>query len=251
MLPACLIAAVPDRLVPRWPSTEAPSYDRVLERKLAVTRADYGRAFILHSPASAGEESVAVWSDDGACRVTRTKASRNIYYAVTAPNDPEYHGPVSVSRSDAVIPASTAGAIRRAWTAMLHQTARTPGYDADRIPIHPTEYQFSVSIGARTLVGTTQDAIARGKTAELISIVQLLVKYCQSSAAARVQIATRIEAKAKRLAAAAGDVTTKRPNQAMQLTASKRAVYASSVCRRKRMLRGMHSGLAAADLVSR
>jgi hypothetical protein len=40
-------------------------------------------------------------------------------------------------------------------------------------------------------------------------------------------------------------------NQAMQLTASKPAVYASGVCRRERMLRGMHRGLAAADLVSR
>ena len=44
---------------------------------------------------------------------------------------------------------------------------------------------------------------------------------------------------------------TPRPNQAMQLTASKPDVHAWSVCRRKRMLRGMHRGLAAADLVSR
>jgi hypothetical protein len=42
-----------------------------------------------------------------------------------------------------------------------------------------------------------------------------------------------------------------RPNQAMQLTASKPAIYAWSACRRKRMLRGMHIGLAAADLVTR
>ena len=41
------------------------------------------------------------------------------------------------------------------------------------------------------------------------------------------------------------------PNQAMQLTASKHAVHAWSVCRWERMLRGMHGGLAAADLVSR
>ena len=40
-------------------------------------------------------------------------------------------------------------------------------------------------------------------------------------------------------------------HQAMQLTASKLDVHAWSVCRRKRMLRGMHRGLAAADLVSR
>ena len=33
----------------------------------------------------------------------------------------------------------------------------------------------------------------------------------------------------------------------MQLTASKPAVYAGGVCRRERMLRFMHSGLAAAD----
>ena len=46
-------------------------------------------------------------------------------------------------------------------------------------------------------------------------------------------------------------IHTKTPNQAMQLTASKPAVYASCVYRRERMLRLMHSGLAAADLVSR
>ena len=37
----------------------------------------------------------------------------------------------------------------------------------------------------------------------------------------------------------------------MQLTASKPDVHAWSVCHRKRMLRRMHIGLAAADLVSR
>ena len=37
----------------------------------------------------------------------------------------------------------------------------------------------------------------------------------------------------------------------MQLTASKPAIYASRDCRGERMLRPMHSGLAAADLVSR
>jgi hypothetical protein len=40
-------------------------------------------------------------------------------------------------------------------------------------------------------------------------------------------------------------------NQAMELTASKPDVYGWSVCRRERMLRFMHRGLAAADLVSR
>ncbi len=46
-----------------------------------------------------------------------------------------------------------------------------------------------------------------------------------------------------------GDAKTS--NQAMQLTASKLVVYTSSACRRHRMLRYVHRGLAAADLVSR
>ena len=44
---------------------------------------------------------------------------------------------------------------------------------------------------------------------------------------------------------------TPRPNQAMQLTASKPDVHAWSACRRARMLRSMHRGPAAADLVTR
>ena len=47
------------------------------------------------------------------------------------------------------------------------------------------------------------------------------------------------------------DNAVPRPNQAMQLTASKPDVYAGRVCRRERILRGMRRGLAAADLVSR
>jgi len=48
-----------------------------------------------------------------------------------------------------------------------------------------------------------------------------------------------------------GSIPRQRPNQAMQLTASKPDVYAGGVCRRKRISCGMHRGLAAADLVSR
>ena len=44
---------------------------------------------------------------------------------------------------------------------------------------------------------------------------------------------------------------SKKPNQAMQLTASKPDVYASGVCHLRFPLRRRHSGLAAADLVTR
>ena len=55
----------------------------------------------------------------------------------------------------------------------------------------------------------------------------------------------------RRVGASSARGDAKTSNQAMQLTASKRDVYASGVCRRERMLRAMHMGLAAADLVSR
>ncbi len=44
---------------------------------------------------------------------------------------------------------------------------------------------------------------------------------------------------------------TATPNQAMQLTASKLAIYVLRLCHRTSLLRGSRSGLAAADLVSR
>jgi hypothetical protein len=44
--------------------------------------------------------------------------------------------------------------------------------------------------------------------------------------------------------------STSASNQAMQLTASRPVDCASRVCRRRLMLRSMHRGLAAADLVS-
>jgi hypothetical protein len=48
-----------------------------------------------------------------------------------------------------------------------------------------------------------------------------------------------------------GDAGTTRPNQAMQLTASKLAIYVVRVRHRGFVPRGERSGLAAADLVSR
>jgi hypothetical protein len=46
-------------------------------------------------------------------------------------------------------------------------------------------------------------------------------------------------------------ISTPRPNEAMQLTASKLAICAAGVCHRASSLRASRSGLAAADLVSR
>jgi hypothetical protein len=197
--------AVPDRLVPRWPDTGLPDYHTVLDRKLSLTPADCGRLLVLPSPASQGEEAVSIWSNGSRHRITYTKASRNIWYAEMSPKDPDYHGPVRIFRADADIPASTALAIRRAWTEMLRRTAST-GYHTERVPIHPTEYEFSLRDGAQTRIGTVIDALSGKRTSELIGVAHLLIDYCRSDDIKRGHIAREIEHKATRLASRFSDI---------------------------------------------
>jgi hypothetical protein len=67
----------------------------------------------------------------------------------------------------------------------------------------------------------------------------------------RVSITVRATLMTARTFTTGAHCVSPRPNQAMQLTASKPAVYASFGCHRDHMLRFMHRGLAAADLVTR
>ena len=77
------------------------------------------------------------------------------------------------------------------------------------------------------------------------------IKAVYSEAADWVSVAWKIVRKRQFTCMHCGTQCAVKPNQAMQLTASKSVVYASGVCRRASMLRFMHRGLAAADLVAR
>jgi hypothetical protein len=169
-----------------------------------VTKADCGRLIVIPSPASVGEESVAVWSTPSGFRATYTKASRNIWYATMWRNDPDYglnrHGPIKVSRVDVDIPVSTTLAIRRAWTEMLRRTAPLgPSTDSERVVVDATSYEFLLNDGRQTLVGVTIGGMTGKKTSELRRIGGLLIDYCRSGPARRTSIAQQIEARANHL----------------------------------------------------
>ena len=215
---ACTLGHVPDQLVPRWPREEPPNYYSLLERNLVVTPADCGRALVL--PPFAGEEVVAVWSRAARYCVTHTKASRNIWNTMMHPKDPRSREQLKIARIDASIPASTALAIRRALTEMLRRTSSS-GYDTERVPIHPTEYQFFLRDGAQMRIGTVADALAGKRTSELIGLAKLLIEYCGSGDLKRRHIAVEIERKANRLVSRLSDVRRNRPNHPMERTADR------------------------------
>ena len=89
-----------------------------------------------------------------------------------------------------------------------------------------------------------------GRGFALLRIAVCIVLFCLPSAAGLRLVSARgaiaLEGATRQL-----PVITQPSNQAMQLTASKPDVHAWSDCRRERILRGMHRGLAAADLVTR
>jgi hypothetical protein len=253
---ASLLASLPagaaeDHLVPREDRSEAPNYYALLAKKLMVTPADYGRFLVLRSPASVGEDSVALWSSGARFQLTYTKASGNIYYSAMSPNDPEYRGPVTTSRVDAEIPASAAAAVRRAWTVMLqHISPRRQRLRPQQIIIHGEVYEFSVG-GGRTVVGAAIEGQTGTHTLELINIGRLLIDYSRATLPRRESIAREIERRATVLATSVEAARHKRPNQAMQRTASNPAFHVRSVCRCRFGCVAPRRGLAVADLVSR
>jgi len=220
LLTSLSASASEDHLVPREDRSEVPNYYGVLAKKLMVTPADYGRFLVLRSPASVGEDSIALWSSGPRSQLTYTKASRNIYYSLMSPNDPEYRGTVTTSRFDAQISASAAAAVRRAWTGMLQHISprREP---LNQIIIHGEVYEFSIG-GRRAVVGAAIEGQTGRNASEMINIGRLLIDYSRASLQRRESLAREIERRATRLATRVEAARHPRPNQAMQPTAAVR-----------------------------
>jgi len=221
-----LLASLPtsaseDHLVPREDRSEVPNYYGVLAKKLMVTPADYGRFLVLRSPASVGEDSVALWSNGAGFQLTYTKASRNVYYSLMSPTDPEYRGAVRTSRIDAQISASAAAAVRRAWAGMLQHISprREP---LRQIIIHAEVYEFSIG-GRRAVVGAAIGGQTGRNASEMINIGRLLIDYSRATLPHRERLAREIERRATHLANRVEAVRHTRPNQAMQRTAGRSA----------------------------
>jgi len=216
LLPA---RASEDHLVPREDRSEVRNYYGALAKKLIVTPTDYGRFLVLRSPASVGEDSVALWSNAAGFQLTYTKASRNIYYSLMSPNDPVYRGAVTTARIDAPISASAAAAVRRAWTVMLQNISprREP---LRQIIIHGEVYEFSIG-ARRPVVGAAIEGQTGRNASEMINIGRLLIDYSRATLPRRQSIAREIERRATRLATRVEAARQKRPNQTMQATAGR------------------------------
>ena len=153
---------------------------------------------------------------------------------------------VPVRRYDAPLPETLANLVHELWVRTLEKTA----VDEEAIPESPTGiFSATTKTGSR-LRGVTvflheQDSICIA----MMDVGESLIDYAKSPRSKRAQMAAELEKECTGVLRRIVDAGA--PNQAMQLTASKPAIYAGGVCRRERMPRAMHGGLAAADLVSR
>lgn len=186
----------------------APGYASLLQKKLFLTAADYGRVIVRPSPASIGEYAISVYSADSEkdAHITLTRAGRNLWYQrsyqreKTVSDDPyASSAPIKVTRIDATLPVSTALAIRAAWAEMLRGTAgKWPGR-GDRIVLDGTDIEFALIEGGKKMTGVIAAGATGKNTLQLRKLSELLERYCTASPSQRSSIASEIETKAKHL----------------------------------------------------
>jgi hypothetical protein len=239
---------VVDHLVPFTPMFDE-DLRPLVDKKLLITPANCGRMIRMHQGVSVGESAVSVYCRDGQCYVTTTRAAENIDFVWSErrgeSDQLQRVRAVPVTRKDAEISERLAHAFRDCLRAALRATRPDT---SDAVIIHMDRVEFwLVAPGSTPLKAERSNRPGR-HVLQLISLGDDLARYCELPAAQRQKAAQHIEKKATRLQRYFGRIAS---NQAMQLTASKPAIYVSHGCRRASMLRGMHRGLAAADLVSR
>jgi hypothetical protein len=178
----------------------------VLEKKLLVTSANYGRMIRMHGPPDVGDSAVSVYCEEGGadatrCQVTLTKAKKNLDY-VFAQNreqkDPlRSVNEVQIIRKDADIPKTTATAFRNCLRAMIpedgdHRLRPPTISDDDRIEFWLAESNAIPRKGERS-----EHPGNRIKT--LVSIGDLLAQYCETPRRQREVIVKKIEEEAARV----------------------------------------------------
>jgi hypothetical protein len=194
-----------DHLVPRFPDSAwgVPGYYTLLQKKLFLTRADYGRVLLLQS--LTGECALAVYSSgSNGAYVTCTKADEDLWqqrssalYAV--PKNPAADKRrIHITRVDAPLAISTAVAIRDALAAMLRQTV--PNRVGGPIVVDGTYIEFSLAAADKTMIGAVIPGMHSKNTSELAKIAYMLKTYCTAPSDQRSALAAQIETRAKNLA---------------------------------------------------
>jgi hypothetical protein len=198
-----------DHLVPVDPDRGAgvPDYGALLQKKLFVTPANYGRVLVLPSAASLGEYALSLYStaSKNVHNITYTKAARNLWYqrslrgSLSLRDDPySSQEPIRITRIDAVLPPSTALAIRAAWTEALRGTA--PHSRGGPIVVDGADFEFSLVDRGKTATGVIMPGMREGKSmSQLIAVTELLETYCKAGPNQRAHIALQIEKRANDL----------------------------------------------------
>ncbi len=208
-----LLANAPDHLVPPYEDRDwgVSDYAALLENKLFLTPATYGRVLVRPSAGSIGESSLSLHpsSHEGTVSVTYVRASRNVWYYLSYPPSPASRhsaheawedAPLRFSRSDATLPASAGAALRAALAAMLRGTrGRYPG--TTRVIVDGYDIQFSLVESGKTMRGVITAGLTGKNVSELEKVVDLLESFCQAPSARQASLATQIERKAKQIVA--------------------------------------------------
>ena len=169
------------------------AYEKEWRSLLIVTPGEIARVSIL--PAFAPEASAAITgAPDGAApyRLTCTRATKSIWHS-------GYHEreighppmPVPIERLEVPLTADTALAVRGAWIAMLHRPLRRPS----ELGLDGVGYEFSARDrypGAEA-VGAAWSP-RPGRVADMATIGQLLLDYCQADGASRSRLDRDISA---------------------------------------------------------
>ena len=193
-----------DHLVPRFPDSSwgVPGYYALLQKKLFLTRADYGRVLLLQS--FTGECALAVYpSGSNTAYVTCTKADEDLWQQrssalYSVPKDPAADKrQIHITRVDAPLTISTAVAIRDALAAMLRHTA--PYRAGGPIVVDGTYIEFSLARADETVIGAVIPGMHSKNTSELAKIAYMLKTYCTTPSHQRIALAAQIETRAKLL----------------------------------------------------
>lgn len=175
----------------------------VLDEKLLITSANFGRMIRMPAGPAVGESAVSVHcnSDDqtnAQCHVTLTRATSNLDY-VASENRRTGDGiqkarQVDVTRKDAPISAATAAAFRDCLREMIpsdgdHRLTGSVGLHDERIEFWLGNNESEAKAG--------EVYKQRGKrTKALVRIGTLLAKYCEAPESERATLAKQIETEA-------------------------------------------------------
>lgn len=192
-----------DRLLPLSRSDE--TLRSIIEEKLLVTPANYGRMIHMYTGHEGSESAVSVYCDESApiestCQVTATRAIGSFEYVLTEFEDSDdllsHLRNISVQRNDAEIPRSIATAFRSCLIGIMPVDGDAPQI---RTITHNDRIEFwLVEPGAIPRSGERGERPNK-RVSALVHVGKLLSRYCEAPMPKRGSIARQIRRELDRI----------------------------------------------------